>query len=408
MTLNPFLHLGVIFLAGYLVKIVTRRIGIPEVTGYVILGIVLGVSTLRFLDQASLESFSGVSTIALGIIALIIGMELRLENIRKLGKSIIVIVALESMGAFLLVSFFHALLFPGTALESILLGAVASATAPAATVAVIRQYKARGSLTTTILAVVGMDDAAALIIYVFASSFVKSDLNGEALNVLKLLGTSILSIAVSAAVGAAFSFLYYLFLRRVRQNEWISVLLISCVFLMLGICEQLGVSELLCIMVFGAMVTNASPALGRRSEGIVEGFSPIFLAAFFILGGAHLDFRLFAEIGLGGLVYFLARGSGKFLGAGAGAWIGGAPPVVRRFIGLSLLPQVGVALALALAINKDFNVPKYGVKGAQMAVYIINILLFTTIITEIVGPLLTRFALKKSGEAGARTETVGG
>jgi NhaP-type Na+/H+ or K+/H+ antiporter len=285
---------------------------------------------------------------------------------------------------------------------------VASATAPAATVAVIRQYKARGSLTTTILAVVGMDDAAALIIYVFASSFVKSDLNGEALNVLKLLGTSILSIAVSAAVGAAFSFLYYLFLRRVRQNEWISVLLISCVFLMLGICEQLGVSELLCIMVFGAMVTNASPALGRRSEGIVEGFSPIFLAAFFILGGAHLDFRLFAEIGLGGLVYFLARGSGKFLGAGAGAWIGGAPPVVRRFIGLSLLPQVGVALALALAINKDFNVPKYGVKGAQMAVYIINILLFTTIITEIVGPLLTRFALKKSGEAGARTETVGG
>jgi len=177
------------------------------------------------------------------------------------------------------------------------------------------------------------------------------------------------------------------------------LLIAAALMAILGISEKLGNSELLAVMAFGSILVNTSPTLAKRGTAVVENFSPLFLAAFFLLGGAHLDVRVLGQIGIIGLVYFAARSTGKIGGAALGATIGGAPKQVRTWIGFTLLPQVGVALALALSINKEFTQPMYGSAGAEMAHYIINILLFTTIITEIVGPLLTRFALKKSGEA---------
>jgi Kef-type K+ transport system membrane component KefB len=144
--------------------------------------------------------------------------------------------------------------------------------------------------------------------------------------------------------------------------------------------------------------------LSKKSENIVSSFSPIFLVAFFVLGGAHLDVALIGQIGLLGLFYFFARSIGKIGGATLGAYIGKAPKQTRNLIGFALLPQVGVALALALAINKKFNMPQFGENGANLASTIINVLLFTTIITEIIGPLLTRFALKKAGETNTSSD----
>jgi Kef-type K+ transport system membrane component KefB len=400
MTYSAFLYLAVIFCLSYLVKIVTAKIRIPEVTGYVLLGVVIGISGFRFLDVGALNGLKSLSTIALGIIAFIIGSELRFDVIKKLGRSIGFIVILESMGAFLAVFLALRLIFPDSFFEALLLGAVASATAPAATVAVIRQYGAKGTLTTTILAVVGIDDAVSLIIYVFASSFVKAGLVGETVSVFRTLLSAFTSIGVSLLLGAGSSFLFLLILKKVKQNDLIQVLLTGFIFGMLAVCEVLKVSELLSIMIFATVLTNVNPVLSKKSSSIVESFSPIFLAAFFILGGAHLDFSLIGKIGLMGAAYFLFRSIGKVSGALAGAWIGKAPQVVKKYIGFSLLPQVGVALALALSIEKDFNVPKYGTQGSAMASAIINILLFTTIITEIVGPLLTKTALKKAGEVG--------
>jgi Kef-type K+ transport system membrane component KefB len=161
-------------------------------------------------------------------------------------------------------------------------------------------------------------------------------------------------------------------------------------------------------MVFASIVVNTSPTLAKRSASIVDNFSPIFLVAFFILGGAHLDVRLIAEIGLLGLLYFALRSSGKIGGATLGALVGRAPKKIRWRIGFTLLPQVGVALALALSINQEFTREIYGARGAEIAHYIINILLFTTIITEIVGPILTRFNLRRAGEIQPASETRGG
>ncbi|MGH4038961.1 MAG: cation:proton antiporter [Sphaerochaeta sp.] len=393
-----FLYLAAIFAAAYATKLLTGKFKIPEVTGFVILGVLLGVSAVDLLTPEMLDKFSSVSTIALGMIAFTIGIELKGDVIKKLGKSIFAIVLCESLGAFLVVFLGLNYLYHADTNTALLLGAVASATAPAATVAVIRQYKAKGPLTSTILAVVGLDDAAALIIYVFVEGFVSSRILGTSISVPVMLFGALIAILEAFALGIVAAIIYGLVLKKVKNNEQIMLLLVAALMGLLGISEFLGVSELLAIMAFGAVLVNTSPVLSKKSENIVGSFSPIFITAFFILGGAHLDISLIKQIGILGICYFIARSIGKVGGASIGAKIGKAPKVVQTYVGMSLLPQVGVALALALAINKEFTMSQYGSEGITLARIVINVLLFTTIITEIVGPLLTKFALKKAGE----------
>jgi Kef-type K+ transport system membrane component KefB len=398
MEVNVFLYLAVIFLAAFIMKGVSGKLKMPEVTGYVLVGVMLGVSLLRLLSPQVLDDLSSVSTIALGIIAFVIGSELRFDIIRKLGKTILFIVVFECFIAFALVYAGIQLLFPGNPEMALLLGAVASATAPAATVAVIKQYGAKGPLTSTIMAVVGIDDAIALIIYVVASAFVSSSLLGGEVHITQVALITLISLGESFGLGLAAALVYSFILRKTKNTDWIRFLLSAMVFGLLGLSELLNCSELLAVMVFGAIIVNRSPLLGKKSGSIVEEASPFFLASFFILGGAHLDLRAVGNIAVIGLAYFGLRSVGKIGGASLGALLGGASKQVRNNIGLTLLPQVGVALALALSINKEFTRPQYGSAGAEMAGAIINILLFTTVITEVIGPLLTSVALRRAGE----------
>ncbi len=393
-----FLYLAAIFVTAYATKVAVNKIKVPEVTGFVLLGVVLGVSAVNLLTPEMLDKFSPISTIALGMIAFTIGIELKVDVIKSLGKSIFSIVLCESLGAFTVVFLILNYVYHAELNTSLLLGAVASATAPAATVAVIRQYKAKGPLTSTILAVVGLDDAAALIIYVFIEGFVSSKLLGTSIAIPTMILSALLAIIEAFAIGIGAAILYVLILKKVKNNDQIMLLLVAFLLGLIGISEHIGVSELLATMAFGAVIVNTSPVLSKKSANIVTSLSPIFITAFFILGGANLNIALIKQIGVLGLFYFFARSLGKTGGASIGAIIGKAPKTVRSLVGFALLPQVGVALALALAINKEFTLPKYGNEGSTMATIVINVLLFTTIITEIVGPLLTRYALKKAGE----------
>ncbi len=399
-----FLYLSAIFLAAYATKVAVNKLKIPEVTGFVLLGVILGVSVVNLLTPEILHKFSPISTIALGMIAFTIGIELKVDVIKKLGKSIFAIVICESLGTFAIVFSVLNYLFHAELNTALLLGAVASATAPAATVAVIKQYKTKGPLTSTILAVVGLDDAAALIIYVFVEGFVSSKILGTSIAIPTMLLGALISILEAFGIGIICAIIYVLILKKVKNNEQIMLLLVAFLLGLIGISEYLGVSELLATMAFGAVIVNTSPVLSKKSSNIVTGLSPIFITAFFILGGANLNIALIRKIGVLGLFYFGARSIGKTLGASIGARIGKAPKSVKKYVGFALLPQVGVALALALAINKEFTLPKYGSAGATMATIVINVLLFTTIITEIVGPLLTRYALKKAGEVHVSTK----
>lgn len=398
MSIAPLMSLGIILFLAYLVKILSYRLKMPEVTGYVLMGVLLGGSFIQFLNEYTLQSFESVSSIALGIIAFIIGLELRINLFKKIGKSIIFIAVMESFGAFILVFIAMRFIMHASIPQSLLLGAVSSATAPAATVSVIRQYKASGNLTSTILAVVGIDDAFALIIYVFASSISYSMLTGEEIHILTNLKAASITIFLSIAVGTVMALLFNVLFRRTQHSDWIAIVIVAQILFMLGLAEQFKLSELLTIMVFSMIIVNLSPVLAKKAENVVSNYSPIFLAAFFIFGGAHLDIRLFSSVGLIGLVYLLARSMGKIGGGSFGAFLGKAPPKITKYVGFALLPQVGVALALALSINKKFNVPELGAQKQMMALEIINILLFTTIITEVIGPILTKRVLQKVNE----------
>ncbi len=382
---------------AYVVRRITGKIGMPIVTGYVIVGVLLGISLLKVFRTESLDRLDVINDFALGIIGFTIGSELRREVFQRLGKSIVLIALIESMAAFILVTAAMYLLDPTRFYQALILGSVASATAPAATVHVIRQYKAEGPLASTIMAVVGIDDAFALIIFVFASVVAKSILSAEQISFLKIFMAPmveiVLSVGMGAVCGLAFSWLF----KKVRYPDELLLGVAAFILLILGLAHQFHLSGLLAAMTFGCVVSNMQSMLTHRSMKILENISPLLYAFFFIFAGSHLNISLLPAIGMTGLVYLLVRAAGKIGGASLGAWIGKAPRSVRKYVGFALIPQVGVAIALAMMVRKEFG-EGFGERGTELASLVINVLLFTTIITEVVGPLLTKLALTKSGE----------
>lgn len=413
MDMNILIILAVLFLLGYANKIVCPKLNLPEVTGYVIIGAlvsaVAGVTIgMPKLDNI-LESIEIISSIALGIIGFSIGIELKLNVIKKLGSSIFFIVLFEVFGGFIIVAI-ASKIFGFQTYTALLLGSVAAATAPAATVAIIRQYKSKGELTSTILAVVGIDDAVALIVYVLAAGFAASMVTGEQLHVLHILLKVAISLITAISIGGISGFVYCFAVKNLKSQDTMEMLLVAFIFLLLGLSEIFGVSELLTIMTFGAFVTNLSEIITRKSEHIIEKFNGVFVGAFFIAGGAYLDFGLVKLVLSASIIFFVARTFGKIFGAKLGATLGKASPKVKKHIGVMLLPQVGVGVALVISIKKQFAGVE--VHGIDIGTFIFNILLLTTLLTEFIGPVLTKRALiaakeiKEGSEVNLEEEVV--
>jgi Kef-type K+ transport system membrane component KefB len=398
--LNSLIILAITLLMAYFVKRLSGKAGLPIVTGYVLIGVILGISLLNILHDQALHDLDLVNDLALGLIAFTIGSELRRSVFKELGRSILLIAVFEGIMAFALVTIVMFFIARDRIYQALILGAVASATAPAATVYVIQQYKAKGPLATTILAVVGIDDAIALTIFVFASAMVRSILGSTHISAGVLIFRACFEISMSLILGGLAGLIFVFLFRKVRFPDDLLLGTGAFILLNLGIAAHFHLSGMLSVMTFAAMVSNLNIMLNNRSSRILEGFTPVLYACFFIFGGAHLNFALLPKIGWIGLAYLLSRAAGKIGGASLGAWIGKASNNIRKYIGFSLIPQVGVAIALAIMVRKEFGQPQYGAAGTELATLVINILLFTTIITEIVGPLLTRWVLGKAGEIG--------
>jgi len=396
--MNTLIYLALAAIIAYGSKKLTEKVGVPTVTGYVITGVLLGSSLFGLFKIEVLDHLDIVNDFALGLIGFMIGAELKKSVFQQLGKSIIIIALFESVFAFIIVSAAIYALDPSKLYQALILGSVASATAPAATVYVIQQYKAKGPLTSTILAVVGIDDAFALIIFVFASLFVKGILSAQDVSLLATILIPLKEISLSVLLGVVAALLLNFMFRKVRQSDDLLLGAVAFILLQLGLAKTIHLSGLLAVMSFGVMLTNTNENLTHRLSKLVENFTPLLFAYFFIFAGAHLDIYLLPQIGIMGLVYLVSRAAGKVSGASLGAFIGQAPAVVKKYIGFALIPQVGVALAMAIMVRKEFGGGEYGEPGISMATLVINILLFTTIITEIVGPLLTKYALLKAGE----------
>ena len=396
--MNTLLLLGIVLGVAVLGEGLARITRLPRVTGYVILGVVFGRSLIGLFDTSFIEHTAIVNELALAAMAFAIGSELKGELFKKMGRSIVFIVLGEALLAFIFVTLGMYLMQPDKLYQALVLGAVASATAPAATVAVLSQYKARGPLTSTILAVVGIDDAISLIIFAFATTVAKTILGGTHLTMNELALKPLIEVFGAVIVGVGVGWLFKLFFGRVRHPDELLIRLGASLFIILGITTQFGFSELLAIMSYGAFMANTDPMMSNRSLNIVNTLAPLFFAMFFILAGARLNISLLPVVGLMGLVYTMLRMGGKFTGGTLGAFIGKAPSVVKKYVGMGLIPQVGVAVALAILVDRTFGSGAYGEAGVNLANIVINILLFTTIITEVVGPVLTRFAVTQAGE----------
>ena len=380
-----FLAIGMIFalLSSKLMKVVK----LPNVTGYLIIGLLLGPFCLNLIPAETVDKLSFIPTVALGFIAFSIGAEFKLSYLKKVGKTPVVIAVCESLGAVLVVDL--ALIVTGNDVPfSLCLGAIAAATAPAATLMVVRQYKAKGELTETLLAVVAIDDATALMFFGISVAIAQSIETGGAGSIVMTILRPVIEIVgaliLGGLMGVLFRFLVKWFTGRGNRLAITYALVFAC----LGISELLGLSSLLACMLLGAVLVNTSNESDKIFEQTDRMTPPLFMM-FFFLSGAGLDVRLIPQVGVIGIIYIIFRVVGKVLGTAIGGKISHASPKIQKYLGFTLVPQAGVAIGLATTAMKV--VPEHG-PGIK------TVILCGTVIYELIGPVITKLALKSAGE----------
>ena len=425
MDFSIFAYVAILLLVALLSTRLVRILKLPNVTGYIVTGIIMGPFVFGLLFNnftyegikqsiiyQHVNTINWVSTVALGFIAFSIGTSFKKATIKALGKRVLIITALEALGATLLVLIVLLILhfiFPDyISIELVLtLAAIASATAPAATLMVIKQYQARGPLVDTLLPVVALDDAAALILFAIFFQLANTFASGVPLSIYTVLVKPLIEIAISLAsglvIGLFISFMNRFFKSRNNRLIWC----IFSVFAALGIymlfkSPVLGgfeLSSLLTCMMAGAIYTNFVSDSNRTLDVMDRFTSPIYMM-FFVISGASLDLTIFFNrnglIVLAiALTYVIFRVVGKWLGAFTGASITRCEDKIRKYLGFALIPQAGVAIGLATTAYTLFNKnPDTALAGSL----ILAIILTSTLIYELIGPRVAKFALNKAGE----------
>jgi len=398
--LNLLLLLGIAVFFGTTGAKLFQKLRIPQVVGYIVIGLILGGSALELIGIELVMSLSPLNMFALGIIGFTIGGELKLDIFKQYGKQFIIILVSEGVFAFMVVGVLTGLgtyYFTRDPNQSIalgvLLGAISSATAPAATVDVLWEYKTRGILTKTILAIVALDDGLALLLYGFAGSlaavFVGSASNNWIINLLTPFWEIFGAIALGIGIGLVLVFIA----NRIEESGKVLAFALSSIMLGVGISNVLHVESILTAMTLGATLVNFMPRRSKDVFDVVGKFSPPVYVLFFVLVGARLEITgiPFWIIVLA-VIYVFGRSVGKISGAWFGAYISKSPEKVRKYLGLCLFSQAGVAIGLSILASERF--------GGSIGETIILIVTSTTFLVQIIGPPLVKLGVKKAGEIG--------
>ena len=398
--LPVLLIVGFITLAGFYLGKSMRFVRLPSIIGFMLVGVLLGPSVLGLLGEELTVSIGFITDIALGFVAISIGLELSLFTLRRQGLGIILIIIAESFLAFAMVTAAVFLLTRNLAL-ALVFGSLAPASAPAGTVAVIQEFKAKGKLTNALYAVVGFDDGLAIIIFGFAFAIARSVLlhqHGAAQEALwRLIVTPLLEIGLSCLIGAVVAFLYRLLARKLTERRDLFILTFATVLISVGISEVLHLSLILTNLVVGLVVVNTQPpALTQKIKDELTEVMPLLFVLFFVLAGVNLHLSLLPALGVLGWVDIAARSAGKISGAWISSVVTRADPEIRKYLGMGILSQAGVAIGLALVVKQTLR--PLGPWGAELGALIITTITATSIIFEIVGPILCKLGLHKAGE----------
>lgn len=386
-----------------------RKGHLPDVTAFLVAGVLIGpfalgrlhIPGLGFSSYEDVQKLSVLSNVAMGFIAFSIGNEFRMESLKQTGRQALVIGVAQALAAALLVDaallVFH-WLAPDvlSAPAAITLGAIATATAPAATLMVVRQYKAKGEVTRLLLPIVALDDAVGLIVFAVSFGIAKALISGT-VSVVSILVNPLIEIAASLLLGTAAGYVLTMLEKLFHSNTNRNSLVTAFVFLTVGLSSLsftigevvIGFSPLLVCMMLGTVFCNIcllSEDLMQRSDR----WSSALLATFFVISGAELELEVFSEpvLVLLGILYIMFRSIGKYIGARESAKWTGCSKNVRKYLGITLLPQAGVALGMCVTARE------LGADGNLVR----NIILFSVLIYELIGPLLTKKALEASGD----------
>ena len=413
--MDILLSIAIALLAGLLMTRVIKPFGLPAVTGYLIAGVLVGPYCLGMLGKALsidgigfssmeyVERFTVISNVALGFIAFSIGNEFRLKQLKQTGRQATIIGIVQALTATLFVDIALGALslilgedkFPMSA--AITLGAVATATAPAATLMVVRQYKAKGKLTDILLPIVALDDAVGLIVFAVSFGIARGMVSGK-IDVYSIILDPIIEIVASLALGAVMGFLFswieqFFHSRSKRLAVSITFVILTVAITMIKIPigpVHLGFSSLLACMMLGTIFCNVCESSEELMERVDGWTTPLF-ALFFVISGAELELSVFTDIAIVGVgvMFIIFRSLGKMFGASISAKATHCDPMIVKYLGITLLPQAGVALGMSVAAME---------LGPKEGSIVRSIILFAVLIYELVGPVLTKIALTKAGE----------
>jgi Kef-type K+ transport system membrane component KefB len=383
---NIIFEVAIMLIAGLLIGRLGKLVKLPNVTGYLIAGLLLGPYVFNLIPVSMLDGFNVISDIALSFIAFSIGSEFSLSYFKKVGVAPIIIACAEAFGAIILVS--TVLILCGFDQKlSIMLGAIAAATAPAQTIMVINQFKAKGPLTSMLMSVAAIDDAVALIGFGIATTMVRAMSSAADVTVLTALAP-VYEIVISFALGFGLAMLMKFLFRWFRKPSNRICIVVGMVMLTYWMADLLQGSALLACMALGAVLVN----IFSETDNIVKvtnAFTPPIFVLFFVISGAGFDISALAAIGIIGVLYVVLRVAGKMMGAWLGARVTHQEKKIQKYLGPTLMPQAGVALGLVIVAGQ--LVPEY-------APEIQTIILCSTFIYSIIGPIAAKYALVKSGE----------
>jgi Kef-type K+ transport system membrane component KefB len=402
MVLNGYLYfliyLSITLLAGFVFGKLVELAKIPEITGYIIAGVFLGPSIFNIINVEALQSFDVITNFVLGIIAYQIGTELWMPKVKKSGKSIITITAVQAIATAAIV-FLFIYLIDGRLWLALTLSAIATATAPAPIMVIIKKLKAKGPVTDTVVPVVGIDDMFGVIIFGLFTSIAVATIGSEGLSVKTALIDPLVEVLLSVGIGSAFGlllgFVSKIFIHKLpKRDKYIAYLVfsLSSVLFAVYISHTYHLSMILTPMMIGMVFTNFIKKDTFKIHGAaLSNFSGPLIIVFFTLAGAQLSLSVLKSAGLIAVLYIVLRTIGKIGGAYVGASIAKSPKVVKNATGFCLLPQGGVEIGMLVAVSSIFP--------SEQAIFIKTVVLAGILFFEIVGPIMFKYTLERVGES---------
>jgi len=396
--METLFYLGLIFVLGAISNWLSPLLHIPRVVGYLLLGLMIGPELLGLIPREFVEGSYIITDLALSIIAVLVGATLRMSRLNGRAKEIVYITLFQSIATFVFVAIGFSLLggmlgFPSgqVVLMGFLLAGIATATAPATPLAIVRELKAEGRFTSIFLAIVATDDAIALIMFALALALGTTMLENEVFGWLSVLD-ALLLIVLSSVLGIVAALINTVLEKMLTQQKGMeTIVTLGLIFVVYSLSEHWKLEPLLSAMVMGTVMVNTSSGFDIVEEEIDHHLAEIIFMLFFILSAMHLHLSAVFSFPLAIGLYILLRFFGKVGGSYFGALVSGSNDIVKKYMGFALLPQAGVAIGLALSLQKY--------EGLEViAPIILNLIITTTLIHELVGPFLIKYALKKSGE----------